>query len=87
MARRALIAVVYEDGAEESIPLSPFAIMQAERKFGGKMPAFEGTLFAAWCQKGKPGGSFDAWAKSLQAAEEKVEGDADPLAKEASPDA
>lgn len=84
MPRRATVQVVYADGTEESIRLTPFSLMQAERKFGEKMPRFEGTFFAAWCSKGKPGGSFDEWAQSIDAAEEVLEGDDDPLVQEAS---
>lgn len=77
--------VTYEDGTTESIRIKPVGIVAAERKFGGTLPAIEGTCYAAWVTKGKPGGDFDAWLSSLDDVTDRQE-QSPPLAPAPSPE-
>lgn len=77
--------VTYADGNEESIRIKPRAIVEAERRYGGGLPAIEGTCYAAWVTKGRPGGDFDAWLDGLDEASDRKE-KTGPLAQAPSPE-
>lgn len=74
MSQRVEVTVEYTDGTSETTVLRPAALVAAERKWGGKVPPIEGTLFAAWHQL-RPGPAFDAWLERVDGVEERV---ADP---------
>lgn len=67
-----ILSVTYSDGTAEAIRIRPVGIVAAERKFGGTLPAIEGTCYAAWVTKGKPG-DFDEWLATLDEASDHAE--------------
>lgn len=83
--RSGYLHVAYEDGNTEDIPLKPVGIIAAERKYGGDFPVIEGTIYAAWVVKGKPG-DFDEWVASLLHATDQGEAPAGPLDQGQSPE-
>lgn len=79
-----ILSVTYDDGKSEDIRIKPAGIVAAERKYGADMPGIEGTIYAAWFTKGKPG-DFEAWLESLDEASDHKEQPL-PLAQAPSPE-
>ncbi len=82
---RGILTVTYEDGTTEDIPLKPVGLVAAERRYGGTLPAIEGTIYAAWVVKGKPG-DFDDWLGSLVHASDQAVDPVVPLDRGHSPE-
>lgn len=82
---RGFLTVTYEDGNTEDIPIKPVGLVAAERKYGGTLPAIEGTIYAAWVVKGMPG-DFDGWLGSLVSASDRMADPVAPLAPGQSPE-
>lgn len=64
------LKITFVDGRVEEARLNPRCMIEAERQYGGKIPPYEATLYAAWFRLGRPGGNFDAWLDEIDAAEE-----------------
>lgn len=82
------LIVTYTGGEVETIVLRPIGMVAAERQFGGQVSkdhAIEGTLYAGWFIKGKPG-DFDDWLATIEDVDETEGEPTRPLAPEPSPE-
>lgn len=77
-----VINLTFTDGKSESVKLNPRVLVEVERKYGGTIPAIEGTLYGAWLRLGRHG-NFDDWLDTVETIDESTE-NADPSRPEAS---
>ncbi len=56
--------LIFTDGRVETVKINARVMVETERNYKNQIPALEGTLWAAWCQLGKPG-KFEEWIDTV----------------------